>query len=142
MHKILSTLIGTALLLVFAVGSLHAVHLVNPAGKAVTISYGKTFRIVYNQSSGLYNVYSGQQAIISAAYAEVKNGEAVSRRLARGEVKMHMVQTGPKWWGEEFHYGYMLSLKMLSQPGFLVIAVYVAWMYAQIVLIIIVYSPS
>ena len=75
MHKILSTLIGTALLLVFAVGSLHAVHLVNPAGKVVTISYGKTFRIVYNQSSGLYNIYSGQEAIISAAYAEVKNGE-------------------------------------------------------------------
>ncbi|CAG8953297.1 hypothetical protein HYFRA_00003504 [Hymenoscyphus fraxineus] len=69
--------------------------------------------------------------------AEVKNGETVSRRLARGEVKMHMVKTGPKWWGEEMHYGYMLSIRMLTQPGFMVMAVYVAWMYAQIVLIIV-----
>lgn len=73
--------------------------------------------------------------------AEVKNGDTVSRRLARGEVKMHMVQSGPKWWGEEMHYGYMLSLRMLTQPGFMVIAVYVAWMYAQIVLIIVVCLP-
>ncbi|TVY34961.1 hypothetical protein LSUB1_G006589, partial [Lachnellula subtilissima] len=67
---------------------------------------------------------------------EVKNGTDVSRRLARGEVKMHMAQTGPRWWGEEFHAGVMLSLKMLRQPGFLVMSLYVAWMYAQIVLII------
>ncbi|TVY41156.1 hypothetical protein LOCC1_G004489, partial [Lachnellula occidentalis] len=68
--------------------------------------------------------------------AEVKKGTDVSRRLARGEVKMHMAQTGPKWWGEEFHAGVMLSLRMLRQPGFLVMSLYVAWMYAQIVLII------
>ncbi|EHL03509.1 hypothetical protein M7I_0454 [Glarea lozoyensis 74030] len=59
--------------------------------------------------------------------AEVKNGEKVSRRLARGEVKMHMVQTGPKWWGEEFHYGIILSMRMMTQPGFLIMAVYVGW---------------
>ncbi|PMD30245.1 MFS general substrate transporter [Hyaloscypha variabilis F] len=66
--------------------------------------------------------------------AEVVNGQEVSRRLARGEVKMHMVQSGPKWWGEEFHYGVMLTLKMLRQPGFMVMAVYVAWIYGQMVL--------
>jgi MFS family permease len=70
--------------------------------------------------------------------AEVINGEVVSRRLARGEVKMHLVQSGPKWWGEEFHYGVMLSLKMLRQPGFMVMAVYVAWIYGQMVLNILV----
>jgi MFS family permease len=70
--------------------------------------------------------------------AEVVNGEQVSRRLARGEVKMHLVQTGPKWWGEEFHYGMILSANMLRQPGFLVMAFYVAWIYGQIVLIIVV----
>lgn len=70
--------------------------------------------------------------------AEVKNGEDFSRRLARGEVKMHLVQTGPKWWGEEFHYGLKLSIKMLRQPGFMVMAAYVAWMYGQIVLVVLV----
>ncbi|KAM3079429.1 hypothetical protein ACMFMG_005860 [Clarireedia jacksonii] len=69
--------------------------------------------------------------------AEVRNETTVSRRLAKGEVKMHRVQTGPKWWGEEFHHGVMLSHSMMRQPGFLVLAFYVAWVYAQIVLIII-----
>ena len=75
MHKILRTLIGTALLHLFAVASLYAADFAVPAGKAVTIAYGKTFRIVYDQSSGLYNVYSGEQAIITAAFSEVKNAE-------------------------------------------------------------------
>jgi MFS family permease len=68
--------------------------------------------------------------------AEVVKDDTVSRRLARGEVKMHMVQSGPKWWGEEFHYGVMLSKNMLRQPGFLVMALYTAWIYGQMVLII------
>jgi len=68
----------------------------------------------------------------------IKPDGTVSRRLARGEVKMHMVQSGPKKWTEEFHYGVVLSLKMLRQPGFLVMAVYVAWLYGQMVLIILV----
>jgi len=72
--------------------------------------------------------------------AEAKTDDGVSRRLGRGEVKMHMVQSGPKWWGQEFHYGVMLSVKMLYQPGFLVMAWYVAWIYGQIVLIIVVSS--
>jgi MFS family permease len=76
--------------------------------------------------------------------AEVVNGPEVSRRLARGEVKMHLVQSGPKWWGEEFHYGVMLSLKMLRQPGFMVMAAYVAWIYGQMVLniLVCVHFPS
>jgi MFS family permease len=74
--------------------------------------------------------------------AEVVNGQEVSRRLARGEVKMHMVQSGPKWWGEEFHYGVMLSMNMLRQPGFMVMALYVAWIYGQMVLNILVNITS
>ncbi|TAQ88099.1 hypothetical protein B7494_g3557 [Chlorociboria aeruginascens] len=61
----------------------------------------------------------------------------VSRRLARGEVMMHRVQTGPRWWGQEFHHGFLLSLEMIRQPGFLVLSLYCAWIYGQIVLVII-----
>jgi MFS family permease len=70
--------------------------------------------------------------------AEVRSSTEVSRRLARGEVMMHRLQTGPKWWGEEFHQGVMLSLNMIRQPGFLVMSFYVAWMYGQVVLVIVV----
>ncbi|KAI0406458.1 hypothetical protein F4802DRAFT_97655 [Xylaria palmicola] len=69
--------------------------------------------------------------------AEVRKGKSVSRRLARGEVMMHRLQTGPRWWGQEVYHGVALSLEMLRQPGFTIMAVYSAWIYAQIVLVIV-----
>ncbi|KAI8629945.1 hypothetical protein F5Y19DRAFT_484433 [Xylariaceae sp. FL1651] len=69
--------------------------------------------------------------------AEVRMGASISRRLARGEIMMHRVQTGPRWWGQEVYHGAALSLEMLRQPGFTILAVYSAWVYAQIVLIIV-----
>ncbi|CAD6442597.1 9528457a-1167-4454-bb1a-7cb3b8c3db9a [Sclerotinia trifoliorum] len=69
--------------------------------------------------------------------AEVRKDDQVSRRLAKGEVKMHRVHTGPKWWGEEFHHGLLLTQSMMRQPGFLVLAFYQAWIYGQIILVMI-----
>lgn len=69
--------------------------------------------------------------------AEVRTGSDISRRVARGEVMMHRVKTGPVWWGQEVYHGIALSLEMLRQPGFTVMALYVAWIYAQVVLIIV-----
>ncbi|KAI1380993.1 hypothetical protein F4677DRAFT_452593 [Hypoxylon crocopeplum] len=69
--------------------------------------------------------------------AEVRTGSAVSRRVARGEIMMHRVKDGPKWWGQEMYHGVALSLEMLRQPGFVIMAVYSAWIYAQVVLIIV-----
>ncbi|KAF5027383.1 hypothetical protein F66182_515 [Fusarium sp. NRRL 66182] len=69
--------------------------------------------------------------------AEVRTEGYISRRLARGEVMMHRVKTGPKWWGQEAYHGIRLSMEMLEQPGFAVMAVYVSWIYAQVVLVII-----
>ncbi|KAI0885737.1 uncharacterized protein GGS22DRAFT_179463 [Annulohypoxylon maeteangense] len=69
--------------------------------------------------------------------AEVKTSSAVSRRVARGEVKMHRVKDGPKWWGEEMYHGVALSLEMLRQPGFVIMALYSAYIYAQVVLVIV-----
>ncbi|KAI8959294.1 hypothetical protein F5Y11DRAFT_359321 [Daldinia sp. FL1419] len=69
--------------------------------------------------------------------AEVRTPLGVSRRVARGEIMMHRVKDGPKWWGQEMYHGVALSLEMLRQPGFVVMAVYSAWIYAQVVLIIV-----
>jgi len=69
--------------------------------------------------------------------AEVDTGNRISRRVARGEVMMHRVKDGPTWWGQEVYHGILLSLEMLRQPGFAIMAVYTGWIYAQIVLIII-----
>lgn len=69
--------------------------------------------------------------------AEVRSGSDVSRRVARGEIMMHRVKDGPRWWGQEVYHGVLLSLEMLRQPGFAVMAVYTGWIYAQVVLIIV-----
>ncbi|KAH7149401.1 hypothetical protein B0J13DRAFT_663164 [Dactylonectria estremocensis] len=69
--------------------------------------------------------------------ARLRTGSDISRRLARGEVMMHRVKTGPKWWGNEVWHGVLLSLEMLRQPGFIVMATYVSWIYAQVVLVIV-----
>lgn len=69
--------------------------------------------------------------------AEVRTGPDITRRIARGEVMMHRAKTGPRWWGEEVYHGLLLSFEMLRQPGFLVMCVYSGWIYAQVVLIIV-----
>jgi uncharacterized membrane protein len=63
--------------------------------------------------------------------------DTVSRRVARGEIKMHVYGDGPKWWWEEVFAGMYLSMRMLSQSGFMVMALYLAWIYAEVVLIIV-----
>ncbi|KAF2853585.1 MFS general substrate transporter [Plenodomus tracheiphilus IPT5] len=61
----------------------------------------------------------------------------ITRRVERGEVKLHIATEGPLYWFEEVWAGIKLMSSMLCQPGFLVLAVYLAWIYAQIVLVII-----
>lgn len=70
--------------------------------------------------------------------AEVQKGRVVSRRIAKGEIKMHIDSTGPMWWGEEVAAGYKLCRRMLKQPGFFILSLYVGWIYGQIVMLIVV----
>jgi hypothetical protein len=61
--------------------------------------------------------------------------EKIKKRVARGEVKLHLDQDGPKYWWEEVWAGMRLMGRMLCQLGFLVLAIYLAWIYAMVVLI-------
>lgn len=74
--------------------------------------------------------------------AEARTASQVSHGVARREVMMHRIKDGPRWWGQEVYHGAALSLKMLRQPGFVVMATYMAWIYAQAVLIILVSAVS
>lgn len=69
---------------------------------------------------------------------EIWSGTGKWKRVARGEVKMHLVARGPLWWGEEVKWGWEMSRRMLAQPGFAVLALYVAWVYAQFTLVMMV----
>ncbi|OJD35353.1 polyamine transport protein [Diplodia corticola] len=65
------------------------------------------------------------------------NSEYVYQRIVRGEVKLHISPDGPDWWGQEVAAGIWLSMQMFFQLGFGVLATYIAWIYAQFVLIIV-----
>lgn len=70
--------------------------------------------------------------------AEVRTSTDITRRVAKGEVMMHITSTGPTWWGEEVFAGQVLCARMLKQPGFVVLALYLGWIYGQMILIIVV----
>ncbi|KAI4724300.1 hypothetical protein E4T49_07971 [Aureobasidium sp. EXF-10728] len=61
--------------------------------------------------------------------------DKLKKRVARGEVKLHMDQDGPKYWYQEVWAGLRLMGHMFCQFGFFVLAVYLAWIYALVVLI-------
>lgn len=64
--------------------------------------------------------------------------EKLKRRVARGEVKLHICNDGPKWWFEEVWAGIILTKRMVTQFGFFILMFYLAWMYAQVTLVILV----
>lgn len=67
----------------------------------------------------------------------IDEDEKVRRRIARGEVKLHLDTEGSMWWGEEVCAGIKLNFKMLFQRGFFVLAFYLGWTYALVVLVIV-----
>lgn len=64
--------------------------------------------------------------------------EKIKRRVARGEVKLHISNDGPKWWFNEVWAGIILTKRMVFQAGFFSLMCYLAWMYAQVTLVILV----
>ena len=68
---------------------------------------------------------------------EVNTGSEISRRIARGEVMMHHYSTGPKHWWQEVAAGHVLCIRMLKQPGFVVLSLYMGWIYGQVVIVIV-----
>jgi hypothetical protein len=50
---------------------------------------------------------------------------------------MHLKLEGPFWWGEEVLAGLEMCWLMVKQPGFLMVALYSAWAYAQYTLIMV-----
>ncbi|KAH7390802.1 hypothetical protein DE146DRAFT_143843 [Phaeosphaeria sp. MPI-PUGE-AT-0046c] len=70
---------------------------------------------------------------------EVYDGDEnfITRRVLRGECKLHMSPEGPKYWFEEVWAGMKLSVMMMCQPGFFILSFYLGWIYAQIKLVII-----
>ena len=126
-----------------AIGSLGLGFLIG-AGiiSGLDVSWGFWILIILNAAVLLLNIITPEvrRSAYRRSMAEVRSGGDVSRRVARGEIKMHLEATGPVWWWEEVIAGHVLAIRMLLQPGFAVLALYQGWIYGQMVLIIVV-SP-
>lgn len=76
-----------------------------------------------------------RRAMYRQAVADLTDEHGRPARVrARGEIKLHISADGPEFWFEEVFAGIKLSMRMLSQFGFAVLAIYLGWIYAQIVL--------
>ena len=108
----------------------------------LNVSWGFWTTIILNVAVLLLNVIVPEvrRSPYRRSMAEVRSGTDISRRVARGEIKMHLESTGPKHWHEEVLAGYTLAFRMLKQPGFFILALYQGWIYGQIVMIIVVCS--
>ena len=73
---------------------------------------------------------------------EMRGKDGDFSRVTRGEVKMHLEQTGPYWWGEEVLAGIKMNWLMVQQPGFVILAIYTSWVYAQFTMILMVSSEN
>lgn len=106
----------------------------------LNVSWGFWVTIILNAFVLLLNVTAPEvrRSPYRRSMAEVRNGGDVSRRIAKGEIKMHLESTGPIWWGEEVFAGHVLFVRMLKQPGFAILSMYLGWIYGQVVMIIVV----
>ncbi len=106
----------------------------------LSVSWGFWITIVLIAAVLVLNVLVPEvrRSAYRRSMAEVRTGTDVSRRVARGEVKMHLQSTGPIWWWEEVWAGHVLCIRMLKQPGFVVLSLYLGWIYGQVVMVIVV----
>ncbi|KZF24330.1 hypothetical protein L228DRAFT_245249 [Xylona heveae TC161] len=66
-----------------------------------------------------------------------RSASDIARRNAKGEVTLHLKYTAPLWWGEEVVSGMVLCKRMIQQPGFIVLSLYLGWIYGQIVMVVV-----
>ncbi|MCJ1296072.1 hypothetical protein MMC34_007637 [Xylographa carneopallida] len=103
------------------------------------VTWGFWITIILTAAVLLLNVMTPEvrRSPYRRSMAEVHNGTDVSRRIARGEIKMHLYSTGPRRWWEEVIAGHVLCFRMLKQPGFLILSIYMGWIYGQVIMVIV-----
>lgn len=56
--------------------------------------------------------------------------------VERGEIKMVVFGSSPRWWWEEVWAGLILSWTMMKQIGFFVISLYVGWVFGYLIMVV------
>ena len=106
----------------------------------LNVSWGFWILIILNAIVLVLNILTPEvrRSAFRRSMTEVRDGSEVSRRVARGEIKMHLESTGPIWWGQEVFAGHVLAIRMLKQPGFAILSLYLGWVYGQVVIVVVV----
>jgi MFS family permease len=67
-----------------------------------------------------------RRAAFRRSMAELVGISGPFSRVTRGEIKMHLDETGPYWWWQELSAGFRMCGRMIRQPGFVALALYSA----------------
>ena len=105
----------------------------------LNVAWGFWLMIILTVAVLVMNVITPEtrRSTYRRSMAEVKIGAETSRRIARGEIMMHLYSTGPLHWWEEVKAGLDLNIRLIKQPGFLIMMLYQGWMFAQYVIVVI-----
>lgn len=108
--------------------------------RGASVSWGFWIALCLLLTALLFTIVAPEvrRAAFRRTVEEMTGQEGRFSRVSRGEIKMHLDGTGPYWWGEEVFAGIRLCGKMARQPGFLLLSLYTAWVYAQYSLVLMV----
>lgn len=71
----------------------------------------------------------------SKRFVDEKNQE--HKLTGKGEIKLHISTEPPRGWFDEVFAGLKLSIRMFFQCGFPFLAIYIGWIFAEVVLVIV-----
>lgn len=119
----------------FAIGA-GIIHKLNPSWGFYVVVILLAFFLVINIIAPETRRAAYRRSV--AHFFDDQNPDVLKRRVARGEVKLHISNNGPKWWHEEVWAGVVLMVRLAVQPGFFLLMWYFAWVVAELNLIILV----
>jgi alpha-galactosidase len=114
MHTSFRNLIGSILLIFFSSLDAHSSSLKTVENELVSIPYGRTFKIIFNQTKGTYDVFEGKHGIIRAAHFQVKSGTLELNQFSYAKISLKVLPIK-----DQFGYGkkYVFSFLKNGLPA-------------------------
>jgi alpha-galactosidase len=107
-------LIGSILLIFFSFLDAQSSSLKTVENKLVSIPYGKSFKIIFNQTKGTYDVVEGKHSIIRSAHFQVKSGKLELDQSSYAKISLKVLPIK-----DQFGYGkkYVFSFLKNGLPA-------------------------
>jgi alpha-galactosidase len=114
MHTSIRTVIGSILLIFYSSLDAHSSSLKTLENELVSIPYGKSFKIIFNQTKGTYDVFEGKHSIIRSAHFQVKSGKLELDQSSYAKISLKVLPIK-----DQFGYGkkYVFSFLKNGLPA-------------------------